>query len=52
MAEEDIDLGRRILAKIRTECRKSGSSVDDEEALAASHLDAGRMPAKLHEAQA
>ena len=52
MAEEDVDLVGSGRAEFCTEGGKAGSRIEDEEALAASDLDAGSVRAKLDELRA
>src|SRR3954454_6171640 len=52
VAEEDVALLRRVRPELRPERRQAGPGIDDEEALAAAHLDARRVPAELPEPRA
>jgi hypothetical protein len=49
MAEEDVDLRRRIVANLATERRKTRARVDDHKAAPALDLDAGSPPAEFRE---
>ena len=52
VAEEDVDLGRRLRPEGGAERRQARAGVDDEQSRAATDLDAGRVPAELAEAPA
>jgi len=52
MAEEDVDLVGSGGAEFCTEGGKAGSRIENEEAFAASDLDAGSVRAKLDELRA
>ena len=52
VAEEDVAFLRRVGPELGPERRQAGPGIDDEEALAAAHLDARRVSAELPEARA
>jgi hypothetical protein len=51
VAEQDRDVGGRLGTETVAQGRQAGAGVDDDEALPAADLDAGRMAAELDEAR-
>jgi hypothetical protein len=49
VAEEDIDLARRLGPERHSEPRDAGAGIDDEEPPAAADLQARRVPAEFDE---
>src|SRR3954447_4338130 len=52
VAEEDVAFLRRVRAELCPQRRQAGPGIDDEEALAAAHLDARRVAAEFPECRA